>query len=64
VNEDGSLYWSTRATIGGRSIFEYAEKTLGYLYELWKKPVHLKTFSSQNKATSLTYTTSGMEVGK
>jgi hypothetical protein len=34
------------------------------LHELWKKPVHLKTFNSQEEPTALTYSASGMEVRK
>jgi hypothetical protein len=40
------------------------EKTLEDLCELWKEPVHLKTFNSQRETTVLTYTASGMQIGK
>jgi spore cortex formation protein SpoVR/YcgB (stage V sporulation) len=40
------------------------EKTLEYLCDLWKEPVHLKTFNSQRETTALTYAASGMQIGK
>jgi stage V sporulation protein R len=64
VNNDGSLVLEHEGNDLGTLDLNYAEKTLGYLYELWKKPVHLKTFGSQYEATSLTFSASGLEVGK
>ncbi len=43
---------------------KYAEKTLEYLHELWKKPVRLKTFNSQGEAIALKYAATGFEVGE
>jgi stage V sporulation protein R len=64
VNEDGSLLLEHERSDLGTLDRTYGEKTLGYLYELWKKPVHLKTFGSQHEATTLTYTASGLEISK
>lgn len=64
VNEDGSLLLEHERSDLGVLDRRYAEKTLEYLYELWKKPVRLKTFNSEEEATTLMYTASGMEVGK
>jgi stage V sporulation protein R len=64
VNDDGSLVLEHEGNELGTLDLNYAEKTLGYLYELWKKPVHLKTISSQHEATSLSFSASGMEIGK
>jgi hypothetical protein len=40
------------------------EKTLEYVCELGKEPVHLKTFNSQRETTAFTYAASGMQIGK
>jgi stage V sporulation protein R len=64
VNGDGSLLLEHEHGDLGLLDRKYAEKTLEYLYELWKKPVHLKTFNSEDETTTLMYTASGMEVGK
>jgi stage V sporulation protein R len=64
VNEDGSLLLEHERSDLGPLDLKYAEKTLEYLHELWKKPVHLRTFNSQDEATALTYSASGMEIGK
>jgi spore cortex formation protein SpoVR/YcgB (stage V sporulation) len=40
------------------------ENTLEYVRELWKEPVHLKTFNSQRETTAFTYAASGMQIGK
>jgi stage V sporulation protein R len=64
VHEDGSLLLEHERSDLGPLDLKYAEKTLEYLHELWKRPVHLKTFNSQEQPTALTYSTSGMEVGK
>lgn len=64
VHEDGSLWLEHERSDFGPLDLKYAEKTLEYLHELWKKPVHLKTFNSQEEPTALTYSASGVEVGK
>jgi stage V sporulation protein R len=64
VNGDGSLLLEHEHNDLGVLNHRYAEKTLEYVYELWKKPVHLKTFNSEDETTTLMYTASGMEVGK
>jgi stage V sporulation protein R len=64
VHEDGSLWLEHEGSDLGPLDLKYAEKTLEYLHELWKKPVHLKTFNSQEEPTALTYSASGMEVRK
>ena len=61
---DGSLGLEHEPTDLGPLDLKYAEKTLEYLHELWKRPVRLKTFNSQRETTALTYTASGMEIGK
>jgi hypothetical protein len=43
---------------------EQSRKTLEDMCELWKEPVHLKTFNSQRETTVLTYTASGMQIRK
>jgi stage V sporulation protein R len=64
VSDDGSLVLEHEWNDLGPLDLNYAERTLGYLHELWKKPVHLKTFNSRGEATTLTYSAAGMEVGK
>jgi stage V sporulation protein R len=64
VNTDGSLVLAHERTDLGPLDLKYAEKTLEYLHELWKKPVCLKTFNNRQETTTLTYSTAGMEVGK
>jgi stage V sporulation protein R len=64
VPEDGNLWLEHEWDDLGPLDLKYAEKTLEYLHELWKKPIHLKTFNSREEATALTYSASGMEVGR
>lgn len=64
VNDNGSLVLEHERNDLGLLDLKYAEKTLEYLHILWKKPVHLKTFNSREEATTLTYSASGMEIGK
>ena len=64
VHNDGSLGLEHEPTDLSPLDLKYAEKTLEYLFELWKKPVHLRTFNSQREATALTYSASGMQIGK
>jgi stage V sporulation protein R len=64
VQEDGSLLLEHERSDLGPLDRKYAEKTLEYLHELWKKPVHLKTFNRPDEPTTLTFSASGMEVGK
>jgi spore cortex formation protein SpoVR/YcgB (stage V sporulation) len=64
VNGDGNLVLEHERSDLGTLDLKYAEKTLEYLYELWKKPVHLKTFNGEDETTTLMHTASGMEVGK
>jgi stage V sporulation protein R len=64
VNDDGSLWLEHEPTDLGPLDLKYAEKTLEYLFELWKKPVHLKTFNSQRQTTALMYAASGLQIGK
>jgi stage V sporulation protein R len=64
VHDDGSLVLEHEPTDLGLLDLKYAEKTLEYLFELWKKPVHLKTFNSRRETTALTYAASGMQIGK
>ncbi|HXH09921.1 MAG TPA: SpoVR family protein, partial [Alphaproteobacteria bacterium] len=64
VNADGSLLLEHERSDLGPLDLTYTEKTLAYLHELWKKPVHLKTFNSRNEATTLTYSAAGIEVGR
>jgi len=61
---DGSLGLEHEPTDLGPLDLTYAEKTLEYLHELWKRPVRLKTFNSQRETTALTYSASGMQIGK
>jgi stage V sporulation protein R len=64
VHEDGSLSLEHEPTDLGPLDLKYAEKTLEYLHELWKRRVHLKTFNSQWETTALTYSASRMQIGK
>jgi len=64
VSDDGSLWLAHERTDLGPLDLKYAEKTLEYLHELWKKPVHLQTFNNREEPTTLTYSASGMEVGR
>jgi stage V sporulation protein R len=64
VNDDGSLLLEHERSDFSPLDLKYAEKTLEYLHELWKKPVHLKTFNSREETTALTYSASGMGIGK
>jgi stage V sporulation protein R len=64
VNQDGSLLLEHDRSDLSPLDLKYAEKTLAYLHELWKKPVHLKTFNSQDEVTTLTYSAAGLEVGR
>jgi hypothetical protein len=64
VNDDGSLLLEHQRNDLGPLDLKYAEKTLEHLHEVWKKPVHLKTFNNREEAIALTYSASGMEVGK
>jgi stage V sporulation protein R len=64
VNDDSSLLLEHEPNDLGQLDFKYAEKTLEYLFELWKKPVHLKTFNNQRETTTLTHSVSGMQIGK
>jgi spore cortex formation protein SpoVR/YcgB (stage V sporulation) len=61
---DGSLGLEHEPTDLGPLDLAYAEKTLEYLHELWKRPVRLKAFNSQRETTALTYSASGMQIGK
>jgi stage V sporulation protein R len=64
VDDDGSLWLEHEPTDLGPLDLKYAEKTLEYLHELWKRPVRLKTFNSQRETTALTYSVPGMQIGK
>jgi spore cortex formation protein SpoVR/YcgB (stage V sporulation) len=55
---------STSRPISAHSTSNMLKKTLEYLFELWKKPVHLKTFNHQRETTALTYAASRMQIGK
>jgi hypothetical protein len=43
---------------------KYAEKTLEYLHELWKKPIRLRTVNNQGESVVLKYTLTGFEMGE
>jgi spore cortex formation protein SpoVR/YcgB (stage V sporulation) len=64
VNQDSSLSLEHERSDLGPLDLKYAEKTLEYVHELWKRPILLKTFNSQDEVTALTYTAAGMEVGR
>lgn len=64
VGEDGMLLLEHERGDSGGLDLKYAEKTLEYLHELWKKPLRLTTFNAQGEAVLLKYTTTGFEVGE
>ncbi len=64
VSDDGSLWLAHERTDLGPLDLKYAEKTLEYLHELWKKPMHLQTFNDREEPTMLTYSAAGMEVSR
>ena len=57
VNDDGSLVLEHERSDPGSLDLTYAEKTLAYLHELWKKPIDLKTVNSRGEAIHLKSTT-------
>jgi stage V sporulation protein R len=61
VNDDGSLLLTHEWDELGPLDLRYAEKTLEYLYGLWKKPVSLHTFKRPQEPLTLTYSAAGME---
>ena len=64
VSDDGSLLLEHERNDRGPLDLKYTEKTLEYLHELWRKPIHLKTFNSPGEAITLTCTASGIEIRK
>jgi len=64
VHEDGSLLLEHERGDRGGLDLKYAEKTLEYLHELWKKALRLTTVNDQGDAILLKYTTAGFEVGR
>jgi stage V sporulation protein R len=64
VLDDGTLLLEHERGDLGTLDLKYAEKTLEYLHELWKKPVRLRTLNSQGETIVLKYTTTGFEMGE
>ncbi|HXH09253.1 MAG TPA: SpoVR family protein, partial [Alphaproteobacteria bacterium] len=64
VLDDGTLLMEHDRGDLGTLDLRYAEKTLEYLHELWKKPVRLRTTNSQGEPVVLKYTATGFEMGE
>jgi stage V sporulation protein R len=64
VLEDGTLLLEHEHGDLGTLDVKYAEKTLEYIHELWKRPVRLGTVNHQGEALVLKYTASGFEMGE
>jgi len=64
VLEDGTLLLEHEEGDLAPLDLKYAEKTLEYLHELWKKPIHLKMLNGQGGPILLKHTTAGFGVGK
>jgi stage V sporulation protein R len=64
VLDDGTLLLEHERGDVGTLDLKYAEKTLEYIHELWKKPVRLRTANQQGEPIVLKYTTAGFEMGE
>jgi stage V sporulation protein R len=64
VLDDGTLLLEHEPADLGTLDVRYAEKTLEYIHELWKKPLRLRTVNEQGEAVALKYTTTGFEMGE
>src|SRR5918992_384500 len=64
VLEDGTLLLEHEQGNLGTLDVKYAEKTLEYIHELWKKPIRLRTANTQGEPVVLKYTTTGFEMGE
>jgi SpoVR like protein len=64
VLDDGTLLLEHEQGDLGTLDVKYAEKTLEYLHELWKKPIRLRTVNSQGESVVLKYTLTGFEMGE
>lgn len=64
VLDDGTLLMEHAPGDLATLDLKYAERTLEYLHELWKKPVRLRTANHQGEPVVLKYTTSGFEMGE
>ena len=64
VLDDGTLLLQHEQGDLGTLDVKYAEKTLEYLHELWKKPIRLRTVNNQGEAVVLKYTLTGFEMGE
>ena len=62
--DDGTLLLEHEQGDRGTLEVKYAEKTLEYLHELWKKPIRLRTVNSQGESVVLKYTLTGFEMGE
>jgi stage V sporulation protein R len=64
VLDDGTLLLEHEQGDLGTLDVKYAEKTLEYIHELWKKPIRLRTANTQGELIVLKYTTTGFEMGE
>src|SRR5215211_3510463 len=64
VLDDGTLLLEHEQGDLGTLDVKYAEKTLEYLHELWRKPIRLRTVNSQGESVVLKYTLTGFEMGE
>jgi stage V sporulation protein R len=64
VLDDGTLWLEHEQADLGTLDVKYAEKTLEYVHELWKKPIRLRTVNSQGESIVLKYAMTGFEMGE
>jgi stage V sporulation protein R len=64
VLDDGTLWLEHEQSDLGTLDVKYAEKTLEYIHELWKKPIRLRTVNSQGESMVLKYAATGFEMGE
>jgi spore cortex formation protein SpoVR/YcgB (stage V sporulation) len=64
VLDDGALLLEHEQGNLGTLDVKYAEKTLEYIHELWKKPIRLRTANTQGEPIVLKYATTGFEMGE
>jgi stage V sporulation protein R len=64
MTDDGTLWLEHEPGDLGTLDVKYAEKTLEYIHELWKKPMRLRTVNSQGESIVLKYTLTGFEMGE
>jgi SpoVR like protein len=64
VLDDGTLWLEHEQGDLGTLDVKYAEKTLEYVHELWKKPIRLRTVNHHGESIVLKYAVTGFEMGE